>query len=54
MVLAKETNLRDLLRGLAPSIRVDALSKVMVKVALNGFENDTLENAMIKRESNQL
>ena len=35
-VLAKETNLRDLVRGLGPSIRVDKLASMMVTATLNG------------------
>lgn len=51
MVLGKHVNLRDMIRGLAPSIRVDALSKVMVNIALNGFGQDTLDNTAIKKQA---
>lgn len=47
MVLAKQVNLRDFFRGLVPSVRVDVLSKIMVNVALDGFEEDTLDNTTI-------
>lgn len=37
MVLAKEANLRDMVRGLAPSVTVNVLAKAMVKMALDGW-----------------
>lgn len=36
------------LASLVPSIRVDQLARVMVAVALNGCEEQTLENGAIK------
>lgn len=36
MVLAKEPNLRDLVRGLGPSVKVDKLAAEMVRRVVNG------------------
>ncbi|KAK2763767.1 hypothetical protein FQN54_009384 [Arachnomyces sp. PD_36] len=49
MILSKETNLRSLIFSLGPSIRVDALAAAMLRVALNGSVDQTLENPMIKQ-----
>lgn len=51
-VLRKEFSLLDVARSLAPSVRLDALAKVMVDIALNGFESDTLENGDILQRGN--
>ncbi|KAL7916748.1 hypothetical protein GGI35DRAFT_485892 [Trichoderma velutinum] len=50
MVLAKDFNLRDMVRGLGPSLPVDVLAKAMQKVALEGHQKDTIENSMITAE----
>ena len=44
LVLAKETSFRDLIRGMAPSVRVDRLAGLMVKTALNGADQQIFEN----------
>lgn len=52
LVLAKETSLRDLIRGLAPSVAVDKLAGVMVKKAVEeGNGNEVLENKDINSYS---
>lgn len=51
-VLRKEFSLLNFARSLAPSVRLDALAKVTVDIALNGFESDTLENADILQRGN--
>lgn len=48
-VLAKETNLRDMMRGFAPSVRVDVLAAAMIHVALNGSKDQTVENTAISQ-----
>ena len=48
-VLKKETNVRDLVRELGPSVRVDVLAKVMLGAALNGNEQQILENSNINQ-----
>ena len=47
MVLSKETNVRSLVFGLGPSVRVDVLAAVMLDVALKGSEQQILENSEI-------
>jgi hypothetical protein len=47
MVLAKETNMRDMVRGLLPSVRVDVMASKMLDVALDGSEHQTFENTDI-------
>lgn len=42
MVLSREKNLRTLAFILGPSIYTDVLANSMIKVALNGYEKDTL------------
>ena len=39
--------MRDLVRGLGPSVRVDKLASVMVRAVLSGSEDRILENAAI-------
>jgi hypothetical protein len=51
MVLSKETNMRSLVMGLGPSVRVDVLAAVMLGVALNGSEHQILENSTINQLS---
>ncbi len=34
---------------LAPSVRVDHLAQAMIKIALNGYDKDTVENAEITK-----
>ncbi|KAL9079234.1 MAG: hypothetical protein Q9157_001852 [Trypethelium eluteriae] len=46
-VLAKDTNLRDMLKGLAPSVKVNVLASAMIKSALGGNEHQIVENSMI-------
>lgn len=41
--------MRSLLFGLGPSVRVDSLADAMLKVALNGNEDQILENSMISQ-----
>jgi hypothetical protein len=47
MVLAKEMNIRDMVRGLLPSVRVDFMASKMLDVALNGSEHQIFENTDI-------
>lgn len=47
-VLAKEKNLIDGIKGLAPSVRVDVLAAAMIHVALNGVEHQIVENSAIR------
>lgn len=51
-VLKKEFNLLDVARSLAPSVRLDAIAKVTIDIALNGFGNDTLDNEAIVQRGN--
>jgi hypothetical protein len=44
MVLSKEMTIRSLVFGLGPSVKVDALAKVMIDLALHGNELQVLEN----------
>jgi len=44
MVLAKEMNVRDWVRGFGPSVRVDVLARVMVDVAVEGSGERVWEN----------
>jgi len=48
-VLAKEANLRDTIRGLGPSVKVDALASAMINVALVGTKDHIVENPAIKQ-----
>ncbi|KAL8731529.1 MAG: hypothetical protein Q9166_003375 [cf. Caloplaca sp. 2 TL-2023] len=47
LVLAKETSLRDMVRGLGPSIRVDKLAGAMIEKGLSGGETQIIENREI-------
>ncbi|KUI55976.1 Protein FMP52, mitochondrial [Cytospora mali] len=47
LVLKKEFNLADVGRSFITSVRVDALAKVTIDVALNGFEREIWENGDI-------
>ena len=47
LVLAKETNFKDLIRSMAPSVRVDRLAGLMVKTALDGADKQIFENSDI-------
>lgn len=49
MVRSKETNIRSLVLGFGPSVRVDMLAAAMLEIALNGNEDQTLENATINK-----
>lgn len=51
-VLKKDFNFVDVARSLAPSVRLEALGRVVVDIALNGCESDTLENKDIVERSN--
>lgn len=46
-VLAKKTNLKDRMKSLAPSVRVDVLATAMILVALNGIRHQIVENTAI-------
>ncbi|KAL9097058.1 MAG: hypothetical protein Q9165_001022 [Trypethelium subeluteriae] len=46
-VLAKETNLLDMLKRLAPWLKVNVLASAMIKSALEGNEHQIMENGMI-------
>ncbi|RFU26302.1 hypothetical protein B7463_g10032, partial [Scytalidium lignicola] len=48
-VLAKETNFRDLIRGLGPSTRVDTLATAMIRTALDGSKYQIVENPDIAK-----
>lgn len=50
-VLPKMTNLMDMVKGLAPSVRVDVLAAAMIHVALNGIKHQIVENTAIGRQS---
>lgn len=45
LVLAKESNFRDMIRGMGPSVRVDRLAGLMVKTAVEGADKQIFENA---------
>jgi hypothetical protein len=47
MVLSKEMTIRSLVFGLGPSVKVDALAKVMIDVALGGNDCQVFENTDI-------
>lgn len=47
MVLARQANLRDMIRGLGPSVRVDTLAGMMLRTALEGSEDHILDNGSI-------
>ncbi|MCJ1242994.1 hypothetical protein MMC30_000190 [Trapelia coarctata] len=49
MVLSKETNIRSLIVGLGPSVRMDVLAAAMLDIALNGSEHRIMENATINQ-----
>lgn len=46
-VLAKKSSLRDMIKGLAPSVKVDVLAAAMIHVALNGGKDLIVENSAI-------
>lgn len=48
MVLKRDANIRDLVRGLGPSVKVDMLANVMVKTALEGYGGKILDNSTIQ------
>lgn len=48
-VLAKQANLRDVVRGLGPSVRVDVLAGAMVRAAMEGGMQQIVENADIPK-----
>ncbi|KAK7743908.1 hypothetical protein SLS53_003930 [Cytospora paraplurivora] len=43
-ILDEGYSLRKIAWSLGPSVRVEALARAMIDIALNGFEKDTLEN----------
>lgn len=47
MVLSREVNLRSVVFGLGPSIKVDTFARSMVDLALEGGEKEIWENADI-------
>ncbi|KAL8773560.1 MAG: hypothetical protein Q9209_001665 [Squamulea sp. 1 TL-2023] len=47
LVLAKETNFRDMVRGLGPSVSVDKLAGAMINKALEGGGSQIVENSEI-------
>jgi len=49
LVIGKEGGLKNAVQGLAPSVKVDTLSKVMIELALDGYQHDTVENSMINK-----
>ncbi|MCJ1462818.1 hypothetical protein MMC07_001421 [Pseudocyphellaria aurata] len=49
-VLAKKTNLKELIKSLVPSVRVDVLAAAMIDVALNGIQHQIVENTNISTE----
>lgn len=53
MVLAKEMTIRSLVFSLGPSVKVDALAKVMIDLALRGNERQVLENNNICEHRSQ-
>jgi hypothetical protein len=53
MVLSKEMTIRSLVFGLGPSVKVDALAKVMIDLALHGNELQVLENNNICEHESQ-
>lgn len=48
LVVSKYGTVMDMIRGLAPSVRVDVLAKAMVEAAINGNQKRTFENAEIQ------
>ncbi|MCJ1267560.1 hypothetical protein MMC22_007445 [Lobaria immixta] len=51
-VLAKETSLRDVIKALAPSVRVNVLAAAMIHVVLNGSKHQIMENKAISSLAN--
>jgi hypothetical protein len=47
-VLAKEQSIKDIVRGLGPSVRVDVLAQVMIALLLNGSKRQVVENTEIR------
>lgn len=47
LVLNKTTSVVDLVRGLAPSVRVDVLARAAVDIAVRGNREKIWENGMI-------
>ncbi len=48
LVLAKERNLVDMVKGLGPSVRVDKLAGAMIAKALDGGGSQIVENGEIE------
>ena len=48
-VLAKETTVKDLVRGMGPSVKVDVLAAAMLAVARKGNETLIVENATLNQ-----
>lgn len=49
MVLTKNNTWVDVIRGLAPSVRVDVIARAMIKAAVHGDQKRMIENADISR-----
>lgn len=47
LVLNKTTSVVDLVRGLAPSVRVDVLARAAVDIGVHGNREKIWENGMI-------
>ena len=52
LVLGKEGSVMDIVGSVAPSVRVDALAKVMLDLVLNGSKDQIFENAVINQLGN--
>jgi hypothetical protein len=50
-VTTKHFSFRDAIRGLLPSIQVDALAKVMLKIALDGYSEIMVRNPAILEQA---
>jgi hypothetical protein len=47
-VLAREQSIRDTIRGMGPSVKVDILARALISSAMNGSKAQLVENIGIK------
>jgi hypothetical protein len=47
-VLAREQSIRDTIRGMGPSVKVDILARALISSAMNGSKTQLVENIGIK------
>jgi len=48
-VLAKEQNIGDMIKGMAPSVKVDVLARALISSALDDSKTRLVENPEIKQ-----